>query len=108
MLFRIEVTRSAEADIDAAYLWSFEQSPEYAGKWIRGLYRTIFTLRELPARCPVARESRELGREIRQLLYWQGRHACRILYEIREETVFVLRIRHTAQDDLDPEEAFES
>lgn len=108
MLFRIEVTRSAEADIDNAYLWIFEQSPEYADQWIRGLYRTIFTLKDLPARCPIARDCRGLGRKIRQLLYWQGRHACRILYEIREETVFVLRIRHSAQDRLDPEEAFES
>ena len=108
MLFRIEVTRSAEADIDAAYLWIFEQSPEHADRWVRGLYQTIFTLKELPARCPVASESRGLGREIRQLLYWQGRHAFRILYEIRNETVFVLRIRHTAQDYLDPGQAFES
>ncbi|MCP5116473.1 MAG: hypothetical protein GY953_37065, partial [bacterium] len=30
MLFRIEVTRSAEADIDEAYFWIYGQNPEYA------------------------------------------------------------------------------
>jgi plasmid stabilization system protein ParE len=67
MLFRIEVTRSAEVDIENTYFWIYERNPEYADKWIRGLYRSVFTLRELPARCSIASESRELEREIRQL-----------------------------------------
>ncbi len=108
MLFRIEVTRSAETDIDAAYLWLFERRPESADAWIRGLFKTIFSLKEFPARCPIARDSRGLGGEIRQLLHWQGRHAFRILYEVRAETVFIIRIRHTAQDYLNPEQDFES
>lgn len=106
MLFQIEVTRSAEDDIEDAYLWIYEQSPEQADRWIRGLYKTIFTLKELPERTTILRDSGALDREVRQLLYWHGRHAYRILYEITKETVFVLRIRHAAQDVLNPGEIF--
>ncbi len=102
MLFRIEITHSAETDIDDAYLWIYEQSSTYAEKWIRGLITAVHSLKELPARCPIAAESRDLDREIRQLIYGRGRHGYRILYEVRGETVVVLRVRHTARDYLDP------
>ncbi len=57
---------------------------------------------EQPCRsCP---ESRDLDRKVRQLLYGRRRQMCRILYEIRGKTVFVLRVRHTARAYLAPEE----
>ena len=45
-----------------------------------------------------------LDREVRQLLYGRRRQMYRILYEIRGETVYVLRLRHAARAYLDPEE----
>jgi len=58
------VTRPAEADIDDAYIWLYEHSPAIADRLIRGVWRAIFSLKEFPARCPVAPEGREMGREI--------------------------------------------
>ncbi|MCP4659376.1 MAG: type II toxin-antitoxin system RelE/ParE family toxin [bacterium] len=66
MLFRIEITRSAENDIDDAYLWIYERNPTYAERWIRGLMRAVHSLKELPARCPIAAENQDLDREIRR------------------------------------------
>lgn len=102
MEFRTEITESAEKDIDEAYLWFYEQSPSAADKWFRGLCRAIFSLGEMPARCPVAPESRDIDREVRQLLYGKKRQMFRILYEIRGEAVYVLRVRHAARAYLEP------
>jgi plasmid stabilization system protein ParE len=51
MEFLIEIAEPAEKDIDDEYLWHFEESPSRADKWFRGLFRAIFSLRNLPRRC---------------------------------------------------------
>ena len=104
MEYLVEITETAEEDIESAYLWIYDDSPARADRWYRGLCRAIFSLRELPRRCPIAPESRDLDREVRQLLYGRRRQMVRILYEIRATTVFVLRIRHTARAYLDPDQ----
>lgn len=104
MEFLVEIAEPAERDIEDAYLWFYDSSPPRADEWYRGLCRAILSLRELPRRCPIAPESRDLNRQIRQLLYGRRRLMYRILYEIREDTVFVLRLRHTAQTRLAPQD----
>ena len=104
MEFLLEIAEPAERDIDEAYLWLYEQSPSKADTWYRGLCRAIFSLRELPRRCPIAPESRDRDREVRRLLYGRRRQMYRILYEIRGKTVYILRLRHAARAYLDPEE----
>ena len=53
MEFLVEIAEPAERDIEEAYLWLYEQSPSKADTWYRGLCRAIFSLRELPRRCPI-------------------------------------------------------
>ncbi len=53
-----------------------------------------------PLCCQLAPESAFFKEEIRQLIY--GKY--RILFTVEGETVFVLRVRHGAQDYLKPEE----
>jgi hypothetical protein len=52
----------------------------------------------------LALENEVFADELRQLLYGQGRRAFRILFTIRNEVVFILFVRHTAQDLLKPED----
>ncbi|MCP3964512.1 MAG: type II toxin-antitoxin system RelE/ParE family toxin [bacterium] len=104
MEFEVEIAEPAEQDIEEAYLWFYEQDPNGADRWYRGLRRAIMSLRQLPRRCSIAPETRDLNREVRQLLYVRRRQMYRILYEIRGQTVFVLRLRHTARAYLDPGE----
>ena len=56
----------------------------------------------MPRRCPLAKEARAVGREIRCLSFGRRRNLYRILYEIDEQrgVVHVLRIRHGALRDL--------
>ncbi len=104
MEFLVEIAEPAEEDIDEAYLWFYERDPGKADRWYRGLCKAIFSLREMPLRCAIAPESQDLDREVRQLLYGRRRQMYRILYEVRGDTVVVLRIRHTSRAYLDPEE----
>ncbi|UKO96034.1 type II toxin-antitoxin system RelE/ParE family toxin [Nostoc sp. UHCC 0870] len=110
MEFRISISPSALADAEAAYLWIRERDPQMADKWFNGLLDAIDSLKHLPARCPTAPESEELGIEIRQLLYGKSkRFRYRILFGISETEVNIYRIRHTAQryltdDDIELED----
>ena len=58
-----------------------------------------------PCAARLAAESDKFPEEIRELLYGRGgkrRHKHRILFTIREDTVHILYIRHTARDELEP------
>ena len=107
MIYRIDISEAAEAEIDAAYLWISRRSPDWAGRWHMGLLQAIESLSEMPGRCPLARERANFDQEVRQLLYGRGRNAYRILFAIHEgegedwePTVRVLHVRHGAQREL--------
>ncbi|WP_306423218.1 hypothetical protein [Nostoc favosum] len=60
---------------------------------------------------PLAPENDALTEEIRQLIYAKSRNKYRILFAIREDTVFVLHVRHSSQapligEEVDEEEEF--
>lgn len=99
MNFKVEFTYQAETDADIAYDWIFKKSPTNAYNWFEGLLQAIDNLHYLPERCPIAPESEEVGQEIRQLLYGK----FRILFSIESQTVFVLHVRHGAQQYLSKE-----
>jgi len=104
MKYRIELAATAKADIRGQAQWLREQvSPTAADKWLAGLYKAIDTLQTRPLRCPVAEESDSFPEEIRELLYGrQKRHKHRIIFTLREGVVYVLYVRHTARDELEP------
>ena len=69
MAYKVKLTATAEADAYAAYDYIREFSPRSAQKWLRELFQAIFTLDEMPSRCPVIAEAEEIGQPLRQLLY---------------------------------------
>ncbi|MGB9180337.1 MAG: type II toxin-antitoxin system RelE/ParE family toxin [Pyrinomonadaceae bacterium] len=99
-IYRIEPTDKALADAGEAYFWINEQSEGAALRWYEGLMKAFRSLERNPLRCPLAPESVFFEEEIRQLIY--GKY--RILFTVAGETVFVLRVRHSAQEYLRPEE----
>lgn len=108
MTFQVEITPLAEAQIEQAYRWYREQNPEFADRWFRGLMNAIGTLQEKPRRCALAIENDVFTEEVRQLLYGKSRNIYRVLFTIRDTTVYVLYIRHSSQapmtvDDLEGE-----
>jgi len=73
MPFRVDISPSALQDAEDAYLWIKKRAPMRAGAWYEGLLEAIYGLERMPARCPIAAESEDLGLTIRPLLY--GRKA---------------------------------
>lgn len=99
MHYRVEFTFQAEVEADSAYEWIVKESPTNAQSWFEGLLESIESLSSLPERCPIALESEDVGQEIRNLLYGK----FRILFLIEDQTVFILHVRHGAQQHLTKE-----
>jgi plasmid stabilization system protein ParE len=102
----LRLPKVAEAQIEQAYQWYREHNTEFADRWFRGLMNAIATLQEKPQRCALAVEHEIFPEEVRQLLYGKSKNIYRVLFTIRDTTVYVLYVRHSAQapltlDDLD-------
>ena len=99
MKFQVEVTRRAQRDIDAAYDWYKERSPQGAAAWHEDIVTALERLETLPTRCRIAEiETQAFGVEVRQLPCRKHR----LLFTIDENTVVVLTVRHTARKPLRP------
>lgn len=108
MVFQVEITPIAADQIEQAYQWYRKRNPDFADRWFRGLMNAIATLQEKPKRCALAVEHEIFPEEVRQLLYGKSKNMYRVLFTIRETTVYVLYIRHSIQaplivDDLEGE-----
>jgi plasmid stabilization system protein ParE len=97
MSFRVTVARKAAHEIEVQYKWIAERSLKAAERWLTSLLKAIDSLERNPDRCREAPEA-EYHPGLRQLLLGKRRRAYRILFEIRGNTVVILRVRHPAQD----------
>lgn len=102
--YRVEPTDKALVDAGEAYFWINAQSESAALRWYEGLMKAFQSLGENPPRCPLAPESAFFEEEIRRLVYSK----YRILFTVEGEKVFVLRVRHGAQEFLRPEDEEET
>ncbi|MEA5488776.1 MULTISPECIES: type II toxin-antitoxin system RelE/ParE family toxin [Pseudanabaena] len=100
MEFQVRLTRSSEQQIEAIYLWLKDRNPEYADQWFRGLMNLIATLQDKPRRCPLVKENHSTSEEIRQILYGKSRNKYRVIFAIRENTVHIIYVRHSAQSSI--------
>jgi plasmid stabilization system protein ParE len=102
--YQVVLAETAKADANEIYDWVVERAPIRGPEWFSELIDRLYSLEELPYRCPLAREAKEAGREIRCLLFGRRKHAYRILYEVDEarQIVDILHIRHGALRDLHP------
>lgn len=97
MKYTILIQPSAKADLFEIRTWLLETSPDYADKWLWGITQAINSLANFPERCPLSPESDAFDIAVRQLLHGKKPHVYRILFTIEENTVSILRVRHTRQ-----------
>jgi len=64
MAYRVKLTALAQADAYQAFEYIREDAPGRAQEWLNGLFQEIDTLEEMPRRCPVIAEARDVGREV--------------------------------------------
>jgi plasmid stabilization system protein ParE len=99
MKYQVVLTDRAARDLDEAYQWYAERVPETAVRWYNGFLDTLNSLADNPERCPLAVEARKIAIHVRQLLYGRNK-SYRALFLVRNQTVVVLHIRHTAQNEI--------
>jgi plasmid stabilization system protein ParE len=102
--FRIELTRRAAQEIEEQYHWLAERSQSAADRWRDSLLAAVNSLAKDPERCPEAPEAEWYGERLRQYLHRKRRRTHRILFDIRGDVVIILRVRHSAQDLIRPDE----
>jgi toxin ParE1/3/4 len=100
MRTKVLLTPQVKQDIEAAYLHIRADAPETARRWRMRLLELIRTLSPFPERHEIAAEAREVGVELRQMLY--GNY--RILYTLDADAVRVHALRHGARRPLRPDE----
>lgn len=104
MNLAVKLTGKAALDIARNFNWLAEnRSDEVAVRWRIELAATFRKLAVDAPGCPEAAEAEWLGTDIRQYLHGR-RNIYRILFRIRDETVEILRVRHSRQDFLGPDD----
>lgn len=104
MAFRICITARALREVDAALGWLSARSRTAAVRWHEQLMKAVRSLKDNPERCGLAPECAWYPGELRQLLHGKRRGIYRILFEVRGNTVYILRVRHSAQALLEPDD----
>ena len=109
MAYQIKITTPAEDDIYSAFDRIKKLAPLVSEKWLRGIFKSIFTLSEMPDRCPIAPESEALGLPIRHLFYGKRTAIHRIIFDIQNEAkadplVRILRVWHSKKDQIQVED----
>lgn len=102
MAYQVVLADAAKAEASQIYDWVVERAPMRGPEWFEDLIDCLYSLEELPLRCPLAREAEGAWREIRCLVFGKRKNAYRILFEVDEEhrIVWILQIRHGALSDV--------
>lgn len=103
MIFRVRLTKDAEADFERRLTTIAEISPEAAQKLASRFEKALFRLRDFPLSCGLAYENPRFSEEIRHLLFgiYRKRH-YRALFTIRGEEVVILAIRAPGERSIRP------
>jgi plasmid stabilization system protein ParE len=107
MAYRVEFRPRAEQDLETLFRHLVQESALHGEQWVSGLEDAIFSLREMPERCPVVRRFSEPTTLVRQLLYGRYPHVYRVYFSIESSTVWILHIRHGARRDPKRKELFD-
>ena len=91
--FQVEITPTAENDVEAIWEYIAADSPEAATRLISELVSQAGKLEFFPERCPLIPENEQLGTRYRHLIHG----SYRTIFRITDKTVFVLRVIHGAR-----------
>src|SRR5260370_34142019 len=102
MAHSVHITARALREIDGTLRWLSQRSRAAAARWHGRLIDAVRSLENNPQRCGLAPESEWYPGEVRQLLHGKKPGVYRILFEIRNDVVYILRVLYSAQPLLEP------
>ena len=91
MAYRVEFRPGAENDLDNLFRQLVQQAPLRGPEWVSGLEDSIYSLAEMPYRCPIARRYSRPSVDVRQLLYGRDPHVYKIYFTIESHTDLAVR-----------------
>jgi toxin ParE1/3/4 len=107
LAYQVDISDAALLDAEeyVQFLRQKKGAPEAAERWFRGLVSAIYSLEELPLRCPAVPESIEFPFQLRHLIY----HSHRIIFRLDRagKTVTIARIYHGSRQRLQREDVQE-
>jgi toxin ParE1/3/4 len=106
MAYRVEIAKSAEAQLEELYLWVVKRAPTQGAAWFNRLEQTILSLDLNPNRCPIAPESFDPDQPVRFLNFGRSPHVYRVFFTVDEtaNVVRVVHVRRGARQRLPPGE----
>ena len=103
--YRLKVANGAEKSADAIFDWLAERSPEGAANWYRAYLQAIDSLKVNPERRAPALEANSFSLVVRQILFkTQHGRLYRILFVVKDETVYIVGVRGRGQDSAEPDD----
>jgi plasmid stabilization system protein ParE len=100
LAFHVDITEPALSDAEdyVYYIRDVRKEPEAAERWFRGLVQAIYSLEDLPERCPLIPEQDEFSFEIRHLIYFSHR----IIFGVEpdKKRVVIYRVYHGSRQRL--------
>jgi plasmid stabilization system protein ParE len=96
---RVLITQRVFRQLNDVADWIAERAPETAERWFNKFTARVQSLETTASQCPVARESRRLPFELREMLFGKQRQ-WRVLFTIRGDDVLVMTVRHASQSDV--------
>ncbi|MFO0966049.1 MAG: type II toxin-antitoxin system RelE/ParE family toxin [Gemmataceae bacterium] len=100
----VRITARARADVDAIFVWLARRSPQGAQTWYDAFFEAVAGIAADPDRYSLAAEVlSRWNRTIRQAFFKTPRgRRYRILFEVTEKHVIILRVRGHGQPPLRP------
>lgn len=103
MAYHVDLSQRAQRDFGTAYDYIAAEAPQAAIDFRYGLQERVDSLKTFPQRCSIAPEDQHRDETIRQTFY----KSYRVMFIIRDETVYVVHIRHGARREMTAEETAE-
>jgi plasmid stabilization system protein ParE len=102
MSLRVVLSERAKQDIKSAYdWWARRRSAEQAERWFDGILDAMDSLASDADRQPDADEAAHLPVPMKVLPFGLGRRPThRVLFTIRPECVYIVRVWHVSQDAI--------
>lgn len=106
MKYKVRITKLARRDVVRnADWWAREHSPEQAEKWFDAVHEQLQQLDTFPESNGLSAENDDHDFELRDKLVGLGsRPSYRAVITIKDNTVFVLRVRRSAEQRLHAED----
>lgn len=86
------IHQHAIADLEQSYRFVWTNGGEQASLWFERFVEQLKSLDRTPERCPVARESKRVFFEVRELHFGRRPNVFRVLFTIDGDAVRILRI----------------